>query len=217
MTTRKSEKGSLHSLIPSLFYFVEGDKRGSEVPLGPPSSQGAGDLLSPPKPGPNTHCSSCTADLPQTKQRKLTFLPSHGKIKLSMLLMGSEKTWFLIYPSHEAYSTWSNTTNESYKTFYLPRPCSQTTHMRLENHNNIFPKCRYHSHHMQHNSLFFPYKLLVSLKLISITCVNYTSKPINSSFLIRFSLLKPEITKETKVNWGNYVKRSVYAKLPYKI
>lgn len=63
----------------------------------------------------------------------------------------------------------------------------------------------------------FPCKPLVSLKLISITCVNYTSKPINSSFLIRFSLLKPEITKETKVNWGNYVKRSVYAKLPYKI
>lgn len=142
--------------MPSLFYFVWGDKRGSGAPLRYPNSLGAGDLLSPPKPGPNTHCSSCTADLPQTKQRKLTFLPSHGKIKLSMLLMGSEKSWFLIYPSHEAYSTRSNATNESYKTFYLPRPCSQATRMRLENHNNIFPKCRYHSHHMQHNSLFFP-------------------------------------------------------------
>lgn len=60
-----------------------------------------------------------------------------------------------------------------------------------------------------------PHKPLVSSKLISITCVNYTSKPINSSFLIRFSLLKPEIAKETKVNWGNYMKTSVYAKLPH--
>lgn len=50
----------------------------------------------------------------------------------------SQGSDFLISPNTETFfllSIWSSSTNESYKIFYLPMPCPQTTHRRLGNHH----------------------------------------------------------------------------------